>query len=110
MATLNLNAMQEPTLDVTMRDPAQTVIHITYPDVDLFDELTAADAPSLASGDGASLRLNYTLLAKIMNHNLDGITVTAEALRDKYRVTLYMATQIYIAYLDFIAAATNAKN
>jgi hypothetical protein len=68
--------MQEPTLDVTMRDAAQTVIHITYPDVDLFDELTAADAPSLASGDGASLRLNYALLAKIMSNNLDGITVT----------------------------------
>lgn len=110
MATLNLNAMQEPTLDVTLRDTARTVIHITYPDVDLFEHLTEADAPSLAKGDGASLQLNYALLAQIMNNNLDGITVTAEELRDKYGVTLYMAIQIYKAYLDFIATATNAKN
>jgi hypothetical protein len=110
MATLDLNALQEPTLDVTLRDEARTVIHITYPDVDLFEALTAFDAPSLTSGDGASLQLNYTLLAQIMNHNLDGITVTAEELRDKYRVTLYMATQIYVKYLEFVSLATNEKN
>lgn len=110
MATLNLNAIQEPTLDVELRDAAHTVIHISYPDVDLFEMLTSTDAPALAKGDGASLQLNYGLLAQIMNHNTDGITVTAEELRSKYRVSLYMATQIYLAYLNFIGEATNAKN
>ena len=110
MASLNLNAIQEPTLDVEMRDAARTVVHITYPDVDLFEVLTVADAPALAAGDGASLQLNYALLAQIMNHNLDGLTFTAIDLRDKYGVTLYMAIQIYKAYLDFVAVATNAKN
>lgn len=110
MATLNLNAMQEPTLDVELRDAARTVLHITYPDVDLFEELTTADTLSLAKGDAASIRANYALIARIMNHNLDGITFTAEELRSKYGVTFYMAIQIYKAYLDFIAVATNAKN
>jgi hypothetical protein len=52
----------------------------------------------------------YALTAELISCNADYITVTAEDLRDKYRVTFGDLVVIFAAYLDFIREFNNAKN
>lgn len=113
MATFDFNAIQQPTLDVKLADPEQTVVHLTYPTVELLDSIMAV-APEIEEvakkKDGTVIRALYGVIAKVMSCNADGYTFTAEDLRDKYRMSLLAVTQFVAVYFEFIDQANNAKN
>lgn len=112
--SLDFNAIEQPTLDVTMRDEKRTVLHLSVPSVDFVEKLQALE-PVLAKmkkGNNAaeSVKQVYSFFAKIFSHNEDGIEVTAEDLRDKYRLNFLHLLQLYAEYKGFIDDIKNAKN
>ena len=113
MQMFDVNAIQQPVLDVKLGDKDQTVVHLTYPTVDLLDRLMAV-APEIEEiakkKDGAIIRALYGVIADVMNCNEDGYTFTAEELRDKYRMSLLVIAQFIAVYFEFIDQANNAKN
>ena len=113
MQMLDFNALQTPTLPIKLRDEDQTVVEVTFPEVDLIDRLMAM-VPELErvteTKDGATIRAVYGLMAELMNNNEDGLKFTAEELRDRYNVNLLHVFQFVAAYMEFIGEAQNAKN
>lgn len=113
MKMLDFNAIQQPTWPIKLRDEAKTIVNLSAPTVELFDRL-AASTPALQEAaktkDGATIRALYELLADLINNNEDGITVTAEELRDKYRLKLYDVIVFYAGYMDFVKEIQEAKN
>ena len=113
MKMLDFNAVQQLTWPVKLKDPAQTVVNLLPPSVELVDRLIAM-TPELngvaEAKDGRAIRAVYTLIADIMNTNDDGYTFTAEELRDKYRLTLLDVFRFVAGYLDFVKEMQDAKN
>lgn len=111
---LDLNAIEQPTLDITMRDKDHTVFHLSVPSVEFVEKLEALKPvmAKMKKGGNAieSVKKVYGFFAEIFSHNEDGIRVTAEDLRDVYRVNLLHIVQIYGQYMAFIEDMTNAKN
>ena len=103
---LDLNLMEQPTLDLTLRDEARTVVHVNIPDTDLVKELQAREANMrslLSSGSKDGVDAAYDLVARVISCNSDGLTFTAEELQSKYRINLYNLIAVYKAYLAFIS-------
>ena len=113
MQMFDVNALQQPTWPVKLGDPDQTVVHLSYPTVDLLERIMAV-APEIEEvakqKNGAVIRALYGVIADVMNCNDDGYTFTAEELRDKYRMSLLVIAQFVAGYFDFIDQANNAKN
>ena len=113
MQMFDVNAIQQPTMPVTLGDKDRTVVHLTYPTVELLDRLMTV-APEIAEiaekKDGAIVRALYGVIADIMDCNDDGYTFTAEELRDKYRMSLLVVAKFVAAYFEFIDQANTAKN
>lgn len=110
---LDFNALEQPVLEITLRDKEQTVVRITTPTEDLVERLKAmaADIRAVAEDNtGELVRKAFGLIAELMNLNLDGLTFTAESLRDKYRMKLYDATVFIKVYLEFLQEIETAKN
>jgi hypothetical protein len=115
--TLDFNAIEKPTLDVTMRDEERTVLHLSVPSVDFVEKIQALEPTikKIKSGGGlAELRETvkkfYGFFAEVMSHNEDCMKVTAEDLRDVYKLNLVDLLQFYSAYNAFIEDIKNAKN
>lgn len=111
---IDFNDIEQPTLDVTMRDKDKTVLHLSVPSVEFIEKLQALE-PVLAKmkkGDNAveSVKKVYAFFAEIFSHNEDGIKVTAEDLLKKYNLNLLHLLRLYGVYMDFIADINNAKN
>lgn len=113
MKKLDLNALQRPTLDLTLRDEARTVVHMTLPTTKLVERLLAV-APKLSelakTSDPRAAEALFDLLADLISTNEDGLTVTAEELRDVYGVHFDDLFFIFPAYLEFVSEVQNAKN
>lgn len=111
---LDLNAIEQPTLDITMRDKDRTVFHLSVPSVEFVEELQALDPviAKMKKGNNAveSVKQLFGFFAKIFSHNEDGIQVTAEDLRDRYKLNLLHIFSIYGEYMAFIDEIKNAKN
>ena len=111
--TLDFNRIQRPTLELIMSDEARTVINVTTPSEELVEKIIA-NLPELEAAakrnDADSIKSSYTLAAEIISCNLEGLTVTAEELRDKYKMKLDYAILFFNAYLDFIHEIQDAKN
>lgn len=113
MQMLDFNTIIKPTLPVRLKDDAKTVVHLLAPTVELIERLQTfgADIKDVAaSKDGAIVRKTYELFAEIMNYNEEGVTFTAETLRDVYKmefVDLVIFTSHYFRFVDEIK---NAKN
>lgn len=111
--TLDFNSYRRPELVLVMKDDAQTVVHVTTPVLQLVEELRAnldTLQSVLGSGDAEATRQVYNLAAKLINCNLDGLTVTGLELAKKYRLNLKDMADFYEVYLDFIEEIKNAKN
>lgn len=111
--TLDLNALDQPILEVKLRDANKTIFRLTAPTTKLVEKLIAAkgEIGEIAkTRDVQKLNALYELTADLMSCNADYITVTAEELRDTYRVTFADIVVIFSAYLDFLNELTNAKN
>lgn len=111
--TLDLNALDQPVLEVKLRDEARTIFRLTIPTVKLVERFNTAKAEMVEiarSRDVGKIQKLYELTAEIISCNADYITVSAEDLRDKYRVTFGDLVVIFAAYLDFIKEFNSAKN
>lgn len=110
---LDLNALDQPVLEVKLRDDNRTVFRLTTPTTKLVERFIAAkdELSEIAqSRDIDKIKKLYELTAELISCNADYITVTAEDLRDKYRLTFGDLVVIFAAYLDFIKEFNNAKN
>lgn len=110
---LDLNALEQPILEIKLRDDNRTVFRLTTPSVSLVERFAVAkdEISAIAkSGDVEQIKKLYGLAAELMSCNADYITVTAEELRDKYRVTFGDLIVIFASYLDFIREFNSAKN
>ena len=110
---LDLNALDQPILEIALRDEAHTIFRITTPTVALVERFTAAKAEiaDIAKSQNVEkIKKLYELTAELISCNADYITVTAEELRDKYRVNFGDLVIIFAAYLDFIREINSAKN
>jgi hypothetical protein len=104
--------VQRPTLELVLNDEAGTTLHLTTPTEGMVQELqdVAAELRDAQKGDMESVALAYELTARLMSCNRDGVTVTVEDLRGKYRFDLETLFIFYGAYLEFINEIKNAKN
>ena len=110
---LDLNALDQPILEIKLRDENRTIIRLTTPTTKLVDRFVAAKAEMseiASSRDVEKIKRLFELTADLISCNADYITVTAEQLRDKYRLTFGDIVVIFAAYLDFIKEFNNAKN
>ena len=110
---LDFNALEQPTLELTLKDDNKTTIHATAPTEELVERLTAA-APDLKKtidqGHVETTKALYGLMADLMSCNREGITFTAESLRDTYRLRLFELVVFVKTYLEFIGEISGAKN
>lgn len=110
---LDLNALDQPILEIALRDENRTIFRLTTPTVALVERFTAAKAEiaEIAKSQNVDkIKKLYQLTAELMSCNADYMTVTAEDLRDKYRVTFGDLIVIFASYLEFIREISNAKN
>ena len=110
---LDFNALEQPVLEITLRDKEQTTVRITAPKEELVERFMAAaeEIKSIASGNsGEQLKALYGLIAELMNCNLDEITFTADSLRTQYGLKLYDMVIFVKTYLSFIKELEEAKN
>lgn len=113
MKSLDFNALTKPTLDLTMKDDERTVIKVTTPTENLIERLTAgmADLKTVLAGkDKDSISAAFQLVADLISCNTNGIAVSLEELRGKYRFELFDLLAFYKVYMDFISEIQNAKN
>ena len=113
MKMFDFNAVQKPTLPVKLGDTDGTIVHLSYPTLELADRLTALAAEIgdiAAKKDGRALREAFSIIAAVMSCNEDGFTFTAEELRDKYHMTLLVMARFTANYLEFLKEANDAKN
>lgn len=110
---LDFNALTRPTLPLIMRDDRKTEITLIAPTEGLVEELQSM-APhmtgALAASEQEAVPVIYDLAARLMSCNTAGLQVTAEDLRDKYRMNLEGLIVFYNVYMDFLTEITNAKN
>lgn len=110
---LDLNALDQPILEVKLRDKDHTIFRLTTPTTKLVDRFCSAKAEMseiATSRDVEKIKKIYDLTAELMSCNVDYITVSAEELRDKYRLTFGDIVVIFGAYLEFVQEFNNAKN
>lgn len=113
MQMFDFNAIQQPTWPVKLSDDSQTVVHLSYPSLELADELTAMSESLkdvVAGNNSATVRKAFGVVAAVMSCNEEGMSFTAEDLRDKYHMTLLGMTRFVAGYLTFLTEANNAKN
>lgn len=113
MKMLDFNAIQQPTWPIKLKDDKQTLVTLSAPSTELIDRLLAV-APELTTAaeakDSKTIKAVYQLVAEVMNFNEEGLTFTAEELREKYRFTLLDMFKFTAGYLEFINEMQNAKN
>lgn len=110
---LDLNALDQPILEVKLRDKARTIFRLTTPTTKLVEKFIAAKAEVsevASTRDADKIKALYELTAELISCNADYITVSAEELRDTYHLTFADLVVIFAAYLDFIKEFNDAKN
>lgn len=110
---LDLNALEQPTLELTLRDKERTTFRLIYPSTKLVERFMSAseELTTIAKTKNAeTIKSLYGLTAEIISCNLDDNQITAEELRDKYRVRFSDLVIIFSAYLDFINELKDVKN
>ena len=102
---LDLNALEQPVLEIKLRDEKQTTFRLTAPTTKLVEKFSSAkdEISAIAkSRNEDKIKKVYELTAELISCNLDYVTVTAEELRDVYRLTFGDIVAVFAAYLEFI--------
>lgn len=111
--TLDFNSLEQPVLEITLKDDAHTRLELCAPIEDLVEKLEANTNlinEAVKKGTAESIKAVFNLAAELMCYNLDGVKLTAEDLRDKYGLKLMDIIIFYGAYTDFITEIKAAKN
>lgn len=110
---LDFNAIVQPTLDIVLRDDKKTELRVLSPTLRLTRRLQAA-APQLkeifAADDDKSLEKVWELVAELMSSNEEGLKVTAEDLKSKYRFGDSDIVLFLQYYSEFIKEIKSKKN
>jgi hypothetical protein len=109
--SFDFNSFSRPALEVKLSK--DTVLNVTTPAERMIEQLMSnADEISKLkdSKDAEAVRACFAFGAELISNNLEDVTVTAEELRDKYKVSTFGLLAFFRAYVDFIAEITNAKN
>lgn len=109
----SFSAHRPPTIAFELPDKKKTVVHVAPPLLSLIEEVTARlpdllDLHTKSAPERA--RASFDLAARMMSCNLDGMTFTAEELRDVYKLTRYDVIGFFKLYVDFLADLKDAKN
>lgn len=109
---LDLTTVERPTLELILNDDAHTKLHLTLPTEGMVQELQGVGKQlgKAQKGNTEGVAIAYDLTARLMSCNRDGVTVTVDDLRGKYRFDLETLFIFYGAYLEFINEIKNAKN
>ena len=110
---LDLNALEQPVLEVKLRDENRTIFRLTAPTVKQYERFISVKsemAEIAKCQKPEQIKRLFEFTAELMSCNADYITVTAEELRDKYRLKFGDIVVIFAAYLDFVKEFNNAKN
>ena len=113
MKKLDFNALEQPVLELTLKDEDKTVVRCAVPTEELVERLQyiATDLQAVIKDNtGAATRELFGFAAELMSCNADGLTFTAEELRDKYKLKLYDLVVFVKMYLEFIKEIEGAKN
>ena len=111
--SIDFNAFEQPTIEVVMRDDAKTKITVTAPSEALIEKMDAnldLIKNACKSDNPKAMDECYSLTAEFMSCNLEGLTITGEELRNKYKVNYVMLFVFLKNYMDFIDDIKNAKN
>ncbi len=111
--TLDFNAYQRPTLDLTMKDKERTVIRVTLPKTAVIKKMQEGlnNLQNVIKEETSdSMHALFALAAELMSANIDQVAVTAEDIRGKYKMDLEDLLVFFQAYLDFVRDVQNAKN
>ncbi len=112
--TLDFTTLKKPTFPIVMQDGEEKIrILVSSPTQGLVEQMDAIerDFDSVyKSGDVEGIKAAYGLAASLMSCNLSGVVVTAEDLRDKYKLNLHDLSLFYYAYNDFLVEIESAKN
>lgn len=112
--SLDFNAIQKPTLKLTMKDDARTVVNVSAPSLDFVERAQALDPviKKLQKGGDARevFRKIYEFYAEVLSDNEDGLKVTADELRNVYKLSLMDLFALQAIYMEFIDDIKNAKN
>lgn len=110
---LDFNSYRRPELVLVMKDEKGTVLHVTTPTHRLCEEFSAnlGELQKALSGqDETATRLVYELAAKLINCNLDGVTITGKELATKYGLNLEDMAIFWTTYGEFIEEIKQEKN
>lgn len=113
MQMFDFNAIQRPTWPVKLADDDQTVVHLSYPSLELADRLMAMSESLqevVNKNNGEAIQKAFGVVAAVLSCNEDGLTFTAEDLRDKYHMTMLGMAKFTVGYLTFLKEANDAKN
>lgn len=109
---LNLNTAKRPVFTLTMMDDAETTLHVKVPDMDMFKEIQSmsSELDALSDDSPEAEDAIYDITARILSCNREGLTVTAEELRGKYKMGLEEVLLVYGSYADFLTDIVKEKN
>ena len=109
--SFDFNSFSRPALEVILNK--DTVLNVTTPPERLIEQLMANADEIGKIKDQKNIELIrscFEFCAELISNNLEGVTVTAEDLRDKYKVDAVGLLAFFHAYVDFISEINNAKN
>lgn len=110
---IDLNELEQPILELKLRDDNRTIFRLTAPSVKQYERFITvkSEMAEIAKYQKPEqIKKLFELTADLISCNADYITVTAEELRDKYRLKFGDIVVIFAAYLDFVKDFNNAKN
>ena len=113
MAVLDLNSLDIPVLELTLKNTERTTLRVKAPTEGLINEFEALvkdGLGSLQTGDRSSVAESYDLVARLISCNMENITITGDELRTKYNVDLWALLALVKGYVAFINEIKDAKN
>lgn len=107
--SFDFNKIKPKTMNVTLSDEEKTTLIITTPDKRLRDELVSLKDTIDEAEEDEVEDVVYELASKVMSRNKNGITITAERLRELYDDITYVLAFLE-AYSEFVGELSNSKN
>ena len=110
---LDLNTMEVPVLELTLKNKERTTLRVTAPTEALIQELESmvkSGLGNLEKGDRDSVNEAYDLVARLISCNMEHFPITGQELREKYGVDIWSLIAVVKAYVEFINDIKNEKN
>lgn len=111
--TLDFNTIERPALELTLKDEAKTTINVGVPTEELFGKLTdfvPQIKEAFEQDSAATVQYVFDFAAQLMSCNREGLSITADDLRQKYGLKFDDLILFFSLYTDFVAEIANAKN